>query len=102
MKNDINFDYYINYLNKFDQTIRYQIARSAEKSYESLKTSDAITLLMLNNYQELQTFIKNEILEDSEIQWEITNDRLYFRYVFLSLNLGQQRKGNYSCKENYQ
>ena len=81
MKNEINYDYYKNYLNKFDNTIRYQIARSAENSYESLKTSDAISLLMLNNYQELQAFIKNEISEDSEIQWEITNERLYFRNV---------------------
>jgi hypothetical protein len=83
MKNEINYDYYKNYLNKFDNTIRYQIARSAENSYESLKTSDAISLLMLNNYQELQAFIKNEISEDSEIQWEITNERLYFRNVFV-------------------
>jgi len=81
MKNEINYNYYKNYLNKFDNTIRYQIARSAENSYESLKTSDAISLLMLNNYQELQAFIKNEISEDSEIQWEITNERLYFRNV---------------------
>ena len=81
MKNEINYKYYQNYLTKFDNTIRYQIARSAENSYESLKTSDAIPLLMLNNYQELQAFIKDQIPEDSEIQWEITNERLYFRNV---------------------
>lgn len=81
MKNEINYNFYKNYLNKFDNTIRYQIARSAENSYESLKTSDAIALLMLNNYHELHAFIKNEIPEDSEIQWEITNERLYFRNV---------------------
>ena len=85
MKDGINYDYYMNYLNKFDNTIRYQIARSAENSYESLKTSDAINLLMLNSYQELQAFIKNEVSEDSEIQWEITNERLYFRHVVYSI-----------------
>ena len=85
MKNEVNYEFYKNYLNKFDNTIRYQIARSAENSYESIKTNDAISLLMLKNYQELQNFIKNEVPEDSEIQWDITNERLYFRHVLFKL-----------------
>jgi hypothetical protein len=81
MRNAVNFHHYNTYLSKFDNTIRYQIARSAETSYNSLKTSEAIILLTLNNYQELQAFVQNEIPEDSEIQWEVTNERLYFRQV---------------------
>ena len=73
-------DHFYNFfLSKFDDAIRYQIARSAEKSYESLKISDALQILMLSGETELGNFIREqEKLEDREINWVISGDRIVF------------------------
>lgn len=55
---DPNYKYY---LNKFDGAIRFQIASSAERSYESLKLTDAVSLLRFNNTDQLFHYIKSEI-----------------------------------------
>jgi 26S proteasome regulatory subunit N12 len=57
-KYDKNYKYY---LHKFDGAIRFQIARSAEKSYESLKIVDAANLMRFNNADELINYIKTEV-----------------------------------------
>ena len=75
---DENYNYY---LNKFDDTIRYQIARSMEKSYESLKYKDAMELLMFKNEMELNDFIKQQNenpREDREINWVTEGDKIKF------------------------
>lgn len=61
MKNEIQDTNYNYYLKKFDSAIRFQIARSAERSYDSLKLNDAISLLKLNNSDQLVSYIKNEV-----------------------------------------
>jgi 26S proteasome regulatory subunit N12 len=73
--------YYNYYLGKFDNAIRFQIARSAEKSYDSLKINDAVNLLMLKNADELNNFVKEQNegdFENREIDWKISNDRILF------------------------
>lgn len=78
MKNSTD-NFYNYYLNKFDDAIRFQIARSAEKAYDSLKINDAISYLMLNNADELAQFAeKQNNVENREIDWKIQNDRVYF------------------------
>lgn len=78
MKNS-NDEFYNYYLEKFDDAIRFQIARSAEKSYDSLKASDAIALFMFSNANELQAFVKTQNEnEDKEIDWKLTGDRILF------------------------
>jgi len=76
----VNLPHYNDYLEKFDSAIRFQIARSAEKSYDSLNLNDAVGLLMLNNVQELYAFIKFdcESRENREIEWNISHDRVNF------------------------
>jgi 26S proteasome regulatory subunit N12 len=75
-----NYSHYNFYLEKFNDAIKFQIARSAEKSYESLSLKDALVLLMLNSTGELNEFIKNETetLENREIDWKVVNDRVHF------------------------
>jgi 26S proteasome regulatory subunit N12 len=75
-----NLPHYSYYLEKFDDAIKFQIARSAEKSYESLSVNDAISLLMLRSKEELNIFIKNETesLENREIDWKVQGDRVFF------------------------
>ena len=75
---DQNFNYY---LNKFDDTIRYQIARSMEKSYESLSEKDAMQLLMFKNEGDLNEFIKQQNenpREDREIFWKREGNKIKF------------------------
>jgi 26S proteasome regulatory subunit N12 len=78
-----NQPHYNYYLKKFDEAIKFQIARSAEKSYESLRLQDALDLLMLQSQNELFNFIQNETdkLEEREIEWKIINDRLVFHPI---------------------
>jgi 26S proteasome regulatory subunit N12 len=63
-KHDKNYQYY---LHKFESAIRFQIARSAEKSYESLKLSDAANLLRFTNPEQLISYIKTDI-ENYEVK----------------------------------
>ena len=75
---DDNYNYY---LNKFDDTIRYQIARSMEKSYENLKWDNAMQLLMLKNENDLNEFIRQQNenpREDREIIWKREGDKIKF------------------------
>ena len=75
---DENYNYY---LNKFDDTIRYQIARSMEKSYEHLNCNDAMQLLMLKNENDLNEFIKQQNenpREDREIFWKREEGKIKF------------------------
>jgi len=85
---DKNYKYY---LNKFESAIRFQIARSAEKSYESIRVSDAVSLLRFTNVDALVSFIKTDvdsndvsllllIVKEREIDWKIHNDRLFFSH----------------------
>lgn len=73
-------EFYNFYLNKFDNTIRFQIARSAEKSYDSINVSEALGLFMFNNQNELTEFVKaqNQIQEEREIEWNISNGKIFF------------------------
>ena len=77
--------FYKYYLNKFEDTIRFQIARSSEKSFDSLRISDAIQLLNLGDVNQLKDFIRyeTESNENREIDWKIVGDRLQFTAVFL-------------------
>ena len=72
--------FYKYYLDKFDNTIRFQIARSAEKSYDYLNVDDAMNLLMFNNSNELIQFInaQNQLENDRQIDWKFSNGKIQF------------------------
>ena len=74
-------NYYNYYLGKFDDTTRFQIARSMEKSYESLQVKDAMNLLMFQNQESLGEFIKQQNenkRDDREILWKVVGDKIQF------------------------
>lgn len=77
-----NDKFYNYYLNKFDDTTRYQIARSMEKSYQSLNVNEAMKLLMFSNQQDLGNFIRQQNEGDQggekEINWKLTGDKIEF------------------------
>ena len=62
--------------------IRYQIARSAERSYDSLKLADMQKMFMIDDKAKLMEFIdQNRALGEEQrarTKWEIRDDRLHF------------------------
>jgi len=63
--------------------IRYQIARSAERSYDSLKLTDMQQMFMIDDRAKLMEFIKQNQQMDEDQKpdrtvWEIKGDRLHF------------------------
>ena len=65
------------FVDKFADAIRYEIARSAEKAYESLKLADTAKLFMIQNESELKQFIANNSGKEG-IEWKIEGERLVF------------------------
>lgn len=65
------------FIDKFADAIRYEIARSAERAYESLKLSDMQKMFMIPDQKDLLQFIAQNNQKDS-IGWEIRGDHLFF------------------------
>jgi len=70
------------FIDKFVDAIRYQIARSAERSYDSLKLADMQKMFMIDDKAELMEFIKqNQQLDEQKNDktvWKIDGERLFF------------------------
>ena len=70
------------FIDKFVDAIRYQIARSAERSYDSLKLADMQKMFMIDDKQKLMEFIEqNRALSEEQrarTKWEIRGERLHF------------------------
>ena len=45
------------FIDKFVDAIRYEMARSAERAYESMAIKDMAGIFMINNQDELNLFI---------------------------------------------
>ena len=59
--------------------IRYEIARSAECSYDSLSLKSMLTMFMIPSQQELTAFIEqNQKEQAGSIEWQVKGDRLHF------------------------
>ena len=65
------------FIDKFADAIRYEIARSAERAYESLKLADTAKMFMITEQKDLMQFIASNDQKDN-IGWEVRGDRLHF------------------------
>lgn len=65
------------FINKFVDAIRHEIARSAEKAYESLRFSDMQKILMIECPEEMKRFISANTGVEG-INWNISGDRIFF------------------------
>lgn len=65
------------FIDRFVEAIRYEIARSAERSYDSLKIKDMNNMFMIDNENELREFIESNNMKDG-IEWRTVNDRVQF------------------------
>jgi 26S proteasome regulatory subunit N12 len=66
------------FIDKFLDAIRYEIARSAECSYDSLSLKDMMQMFMIGSEQELMQFIRSNNPENPEVEWTVRGDRLHF------------------------
>ena len=57
-KQNVPLKAYQFFIDKFVDAIRYEVARSAERAYESLSTKDMSTMFMLKSQEELNLFIE--------------------------------------------
>ena len=64
-------------MDKFLDAIRYEIARSAEKAYQSLKVADLYKLFMIQSEAELKAFVAANSGKEG-INWTVQGDRLHF------------------------
>jgi 26S proteasome regulatory subunit N12 len=68
------------FINRVIETIRNEIATSAEKAYSSLTLASACELLRLPGVQDLQHFIQEfNSRVDSNVEWVVSDSRLTFR-----------------------
>jgi 26S proteasome regulatory subunit N12 len=67
-KQNVPLDAYHFFINKFVDAIRYEIARSAERAYESLSLRDVQRMFMINNQQEMQGFIASNSGKEG-VEW---------------------------------
>lgn len=82
------------YLNKLSLSIKYQIAMSIQKSFSSLQVKEALDLLLMNNANDLNTYILEELKKNpnQDIQWVIQDDKLHFREVSKDKNFVPSHK----------
>jgi len=62
------------------ETLRFEIARSAEKAYNSLNLKEAQQIFLINDTQTLKTFIETEKKNGNEkgIEWNFDGNTLAF------------------------
>ena len=65
-------------MNHIVDAIRFEIARSSEKAYESLRLADTYKLFLLQNENELKQFIQSNSGMGDGIEWKVQGDRLFF------------------------
>ena len=80
-KQDVNRDEYNFFIDKFIDTVRSEIARSAEVSYKSLSIRDALDVFLLQSESELLKFVEKEGSdpeEEKQYDWEVKDGSLHF------------------------
>ena len=73
--------YFSPFLDKISDTVRIEIAKSAEKAYSQLTLKDALQVFQTDTEAELRKFVDSytESQEDSPIQWSIENGHILFK-----------------------
>lgn len=67
-KHNVPHPAYQFFIDKFTDAIRFEVARSAERAYESIAIKDMSGLFMINNENELKTFIEQNSMKDG-VEW---------------------------------
>ena len=78
-KHNVPLQSYQFFIDKFVDAIRYEVARSAERAYESLSIKDMAQIFMIKDQKELDLFIQQNHKKDG-VAWEVNgaDKRVYF------------------------
>lgn len=92
-KQNVPLKSYNFFIDQFSEAVRFEVARSAEKAYESLKVDDACSLLMLENEAKLRDFIETDAQSalEQEKEWIIEGNRLNFKTVRIDSALSSMK-----------
>lgn len=79
-KQNVPLQAYQFFIDKFVDAIRYEIARSAERAYDSLSLKDMGQMLMIPQQADLVRFIDQNSMKDG-VEWEVNQvqKRVYFK-----------------------
>lgn len=66
------------FIDKFVDAIRFEIARSAERSYDSIALADMQKMFMIPDQQALNAFIESQAKRGGRTQWQVRQNRLWF------------------------
>jgi len=99
---NVPLDAYNFFISKFIDTVRTEIARSVEVSYNQLTLQDAWEIFMLENVDELKQFVERESgmdAEDRTISWIIQDNYLTFVTVNVEKEAVPAKKMMYQVLE---
>jgi 26S proteasome regulatory subunit N12 len=65
------------FIDKFVDAIRYEVARSAERAYESIAIKDMSGIFMIKSQDELNMFITQNSMKDG-VEWKVASGRVFF------------------------
>ena len=77
-KHNVPHPAYQFFIDKFVDAIRYEVARSAERAYESIAIKDMASKFMITNQDELNLFILQNNMKDG-VEWHVRDSRVYFK-----------------------
>ena len=77
-KHNVPHPAYQFFIDKFIDAIRYEVARSAERAYESIAIKDMASLLKISNQDELNLFLQQNSMKDG-VEWQVKDQRVYFK-----------------------
>ncbi|KRX07168.1 hypothetical protein PPERSA_00078 [Pseudocohnilembus persalinus] len=71
------------FLERIIHTVRYEIARSAEKSYKKLQVQDVVQIFNLSGPQEVEQFVLSQVepARDNGFIWVQDKDVIYFNPI---------------------
>jgi hypothetical protein len=74
------------FVDKFVDAIRFEIARSAEKAYDSLRLADTNRLFMIPTDTELRTFIASNNNKEG-VEKSRSNSKRHVIYMYISIKI---------------
>jgi 26S proteasome regulatory subunit N12 len=73
-------DYFGPFLDRILETVRTEIAKSAEKAYTEISLKEALSIFQFQSVEELRAFVNtyHENLEEISVNWIIEDRRVVF------------------------
>lgn len=83
LKKEQPLEYFAPFLERIEDTVRIELAKSAEKAYSVLPISQAIQIFQVENEQQLRKFINDftSELDEPLVNWTLEGGSLIFEKI---------------------